>query len=822
MNITLFKKVSLVLGISLGVGSITFAATANINSKFQRVNADQFSIVLNNNNKPSTLTNEYQDNVVGNVKTGIDNDVQISLTNARLLNNGFAQLASRGVVHNFTSTQGAVTGLNTITVDYTGSLTLRTSLSREISNNGITLSDPITVNRNVPITIPSTRYFALEAGDSGANITSIQLGYTCSFYEEIGRINGTYTTSNPSDNNYIYKLELSNGNATLTSVNKPTITSYNGTASLSGSTLNLTFTDGPSYSLNVSDDAYSLSSSGITFYRVYNVEDFESYSEAGHGWTSHRGSSSKYDGTGVMGNYYADFYGNASITSPIGGNGWSMVNSEDYMLFEPGRGYNNSNTVAFKGANYGNRYFQLKAYYGIPQIIGKGTTFSFRARGAVNKLFGDYAGDTTFKVLAYYNSKVTSSNQSTRTEKEFTIHSESSWKEYTMELDSSKNYYAFAIYANNHDSNIRYTPIDDVKIYTHSPYSPIRVTGITLSESSKTLSIGDSHQLTATITPSNADNHNISWTSDNTSVVTVDETGLITATGTGNATITATTEDGNKTATCAITVKASYPSGLFTWYGSVDGGEALIIASIATNGDALLKIDSEKYNGTVESYSSNKFGIHFEGSYDDKTIGYLIGTLDGTTLKDCSFWKNNKDGLLDSKSDFGKTVNKNWIGSAQKFDMTTSNFWDCDGTTAQLQSTFMRRYGNPWNTDTTNADRITSYTHESIGGHKALQLRGYAEGRYALTLANDLSGCTARNIGFWIYNPTHTNETVDIYGYRGADHTSNITIGSVVAYAKEWHFYSIGFGAGTLYNIQFTIANPSVGAPLVFDNIALY
>jgi hypothetical protein len=80
------------------------------------------------------------------------------------------------------------------------------------------------------------------------------------------------------------------------------------------------------------------------------------------------------------------------------------------------------------------------------------------------------------------------------------------------------------------------------------------VTGVSLNESSKTLNTGETFQLIATVMPSNATNKAVSWTSDKTDVATVDASGLVTAKSTGTATITVTTQEGNKTATCAITV----------------------------------------------------------------------------------------------------------------------------------------------------------------------------------------------------------------------------------------------------------------------------
>ena len=88
----------------------------------------------------------------------------------------------------------------------------------------------------------------------------------------------------------------------------------------------------------------------------------------------------------------------------------------------------------------------------------------------------------------------------------------------------------------------------------------VPVTGVTLNKTSTSLYVGDTETLTPTITPDNATNKNLTWSSDDTSVATVDARGLVTAVSAGTATITVTTEDGAKTATCTVTV-SRYSSG---------------------------------------------------------------------------------------------------------------------------------------------------------------------------------------------------------------------------------------------------------------------
>lgn len=87
-----------------------------------------------------------------------------------------------------------------------------------------------------------------------------------------------------------------------------------------------------------------------------------------------------------------------------------------------------------------------------------------------------------------------------------------------------------------------------------TPPDPVSVTGVSLNKNATTIAIGASETLTATITPANADNQAVTWSSDNTAIASVDQNGKVTGVSAGTATITVTTQDGNKTATCTVTV----------------------------------------------------------------------------------------------------------------------------------------------------------------------------------------------------------------------------------------------------------------------------
>lgn len=88
---------------------------------------------------------------------------------------------------------------------------------------------------------------------------------------------------------------------------------------------------------------------------------------------------------------------------------------------------------------------------------------------------------------------------------------------------------------------------------TGSKAEDISVESVTLDKTTLSINEGSSYTLTATITPSDATNKSLIWTSDNESVATVSN-GKVTAVSEGTATITVTTVDGDYSDTCEVNV----------------------------------------------------------------------------------------------------------------------------------------------------------------------------------------------------------------------------------------------------------------------------
>ena len=98
------------------------------------------------------------------------------------------------------------------------------------------------------------------------------------------------------------------------------------------------------------------------------------------------------------------------------------------------------------------------------------------------------------------------------------------------------------------------------QITVPSPSQTISVFSVTISPSTINLAVNQTYQINPSITPVNATNKTVTWTSSNVAVATVSSSGLVTVRQNGTAVITARTVDGGKTATLTITSVVSVSS----------------------------------------------------------------------------------------------------------------------------------------------------------------------------------------------------------------------------------------------------------------------
>ena len=170
---------------------------------------------------------------------------------------------------------------------------------------------------------------------------------------------------------------------------------------------------------------------------------------------------------------------------------------------------------------------------------------------------------------------------------------------------------------------------------------PIAVTSVTLDSTSITLIEGENHTLTATISPSNAENQKVLWSSNNTSVASVKD-GIVTAIKVGTATITAKSDDGGKTATCTVTVEAkTIPvTGITldkTSYEFTEGDEFTLIATVNPENATNKNISWSSSNTSVATVDNGKVKALKAG-----TATITVKTEDGNKTATCEITVNAK------------------------------------------------------------------------------------------------------------------------------------------------------------------------------------
>ena len=141
---------------------------------------------------------------------------------------------------------------------------------------------------------------------------------------------------------------------------------------------------------------------------------------------------------------------------------------------------------------------------------------------------------------------------------------------------------------------------------------PVKVSSITLNQTSLTLtSKGQTASLTATVNPGNAENKSITWSSSNSSFVTVNANGTVTAVANGTADITATAADGSGvSAKCSVTVRV--PNNIKTI--AIEGGDSKVLSIWAEDYSDSINVNNItfKYTGLNDNFEVIPTGFENE------------------------------------------------------------------------------------------------------------------------------------------------------------------------------------------------------------------
>lgn len=218
-----------------------------------------------------------------------------------------------------------------------------------------------------------------------------------------------------------------------------------------------------------SDAEFQSEIENMKFMAVQTVDNFEQYETDGQAYCV------KYPDmnarSGCRGAYYSEYY-NGGGYSDWGGFGWSLMGGEgdQLKLKNDYLGHNGSHQYLCmkNSSDYAMRYMQWGLFDGSAEQNGfRGTTLSFWAK--TNGLI------PSFKVTAYSQSKpVNASQDSNMRRLEVTDAKEeaiSEWTHYEIPLHPNLTYYGFMVTMEKNNSSTSYLYIDDVEVYTASPYS---------------------------------------------------------------------------------------------------------------------------------------------------------------------------------------------------------------------------------------------------------------------------------------------------------------------------------------------------------------
>jgi len=152
--------------------------------------------------------------------------------------------------------------------------------------------------------------------------------------------------------------------------------------------------------------------------------------------------------------------------------------------------------------------------------------------------------------------------------------------------------------------------IEYVRAWQHAL---VLVTDVTVSPTSASLIVGETASLTATVSPADATDKTVTWSSGNESVATVNTSGVVTAVSEGSATITVTTNDSNKTAVCSVTVSPA--TGISPLTGNEEAEKINLYPNPYTGGELTVEIPDNP------DVSVNIFDLHGKAVFSYKYKG---------------------------------------------------------------------------------------------------------------------------------------------------------------------------------------------------------
>ncbi|MCQ2170576.1 MAG: Ig-like domain-containing protein [Bacteroidales bacterium] len=305
----------------------------------------------------------------------------------------------------------------------------------------------------------------------------------------------------------------------------------------------------------------------------------------------------------------------------------------------------------------------------------------------------------------------------------------------------------------------------------------IKVSAVVLNSTSLSLIEGETATLSATVTPSNAENKTVHWSTSNSDVATVNN-GTVTAVRSGVATITVTSDDGGKTATCQVEVKAKEipvesVSLDKTEVELTEGDELTLTATVKPDNASNKDVEWCSSDEKVASVKDGKVTAVKAG-----TAKITVKTVDGGMTAECAVTVKEKLYPVESVS----------------LDKTEVELTEGD----ELTLTATVKPDNA-----TNKSIVWSSSDEEIATVKDGKVTAIKAGTAIITVKTDDGGKTAECAVTVKAKPLAQNLSISFHNQSG-------TYGISIYIGKQYYYTASISPSNADVDLEWTIDNPEI------------
>ena len=389
---------------------------------------------------------------------------------------------------------------------------------------------------------------------------------------------------------------------------------------------------------------------------------------------------------------------------------------------------------------------------------------------------GTQIGAVTFGDVTWNNSKASvtvSTNTNYTIEYQVNALTEGNW---TKETTGTAGGTSVTV-SNLNNGDIVYARLTDgTNVGNHASVTVVAIltTSITLNKTTLELTEEDEETLTATISPTNATNKQVTWSTNANSIATVDTTGKITAVAKGTAIITATAKDGSgKSASCTVTVESAIKAEYVDYPIDLNG-------------------DGDTTNDWMLFYKAdgNAEGEETGGAYAENVGDYYIIAADYLKNTD-SRLKLSQMGTVTKKGNYNIYWNK--LSDLPERQVTGTESKNVNGrtnTSTTINKLFMQNKFGALNSNENSRAVSTLINTVNWDGYVNSTYADYAIGAPTLEM-----WVASWNAAYGDKLKLYTNENSIGY-YVGKDSNSTTTNGLVITSVTNWQKNTLYFPHG--------------------------